>query len=78
MDRERIDSLLSQGPPPMPGRLAWEPSTTTLSAHCPICGEICDTVYIDQDGLTLGCNRCITAAYVHDYAVGVGNWEVRE
>lgn len=69
MDKERMDSLLAQGPPPMPGRLAWEPSTTTLSARCPICGRLCDVVYLDQDNLTLGCDWCVTAAYVHDFVI---------
>lgn len=69
MDKACIDSPLAQGPPPMPGRLAWAPTTTTLSAHCPVCGELCDAVYLDQDDLTVGCNHCITVVYVHNYAV---------
>ena len=72
MDDERMDNLLGQGPPPLPGRLVWTPDTTTLSARCPICGETCDSVYIDQDGLTVGCNHCITVAYIHDFAIRKG------
>lgn len=69
MDRERMNSLLAQGPPPMPGRVAWEPDMLALSSRCPICGEWCDIVYIDRDSLTLGCDRCVTVAYVHDFAI---------
>lgn len=70
MDEERMDNLLAQGPPPMPGRLMWTPDTSSPSARCPVCGQWCDTVYLDLDGLTLGCNQCVVTAYVHDYAVG--------
>lgn len=69
MDKERMACLLEEGPPPLPGRLAWAPETTTLSAHCPVCGQLCDVVYIDLEGMSLGCNHCVTAAYVHDFAV---------
>ena len=72
MDKACIDSLLAEGPPPMPGRLEWEPDSTTLSARCPICGETCNIVYLDLKGLTLGCDRCVVVAYVHDFAVDKG------
>lgn len=71
MDDERMAHLLAQGPPPMPVDLAWAPETTTLSARCPICGQLCDAVYLDRDYLVLGCDQCVFAAYVHDYAVGL-------
>lgn len=69
MDKACIDILLAEGPPPLLGRVAWTPDSTTLSARCPICGEWCDIVYIDLEGLTLGCDRCVTVAYVHDFAI---------
>lgn len=72
MDKERMTHLLAQGPPPMPGRPAWASESTTLSARCPVCGALCDIVYLDQDNLTVGCNHCIAVAYVHDYAVDGG------
>lgn len=68
MDKACIDSLLAEGPPPLLGRVAWTPDSTTLSARCPICGEWCDTVYVDQDSLTLGCDRCVVAICVHDFS----------
>lgn len=71
MDKERMAYLLKEGPPPMPGRVAWAPTTTSLSSRCPICGEWCDIVYVDRDSLTLGCDKCVVAVYVHDYAVGL-------
>lgn len=71
MGKERMAHLLAEGPPPLPGRLAWVPDSTTLSARCPICGQLCDVVYLDRDYLLLGCNRCVFSAYVHDYAVGL-------
>ena len=27
-------------------------------AHCPVCGNICDKVYV-QDGEIIGCNECV-------------------
>lgn len=71
MDKACIDSLLAQGPPPIPGRVAWAPTATSLSARCPVCGALCDAIYLDRDDLTVGCNRCVVAVYVHDYAVGL-------
>lgn len=73
MDKERMTHLLAEGPPPMPDCLAWAPDSTTLSARCPVCGALCDVVYLDQDNLTVGCNHCIAVAYVHDYAVDEGS-----
>lgn len=70
MEHEHMDRLLTEGPPPMPGRVAWKPDISALSSRCPICGEYCDDVYIDRDGLTLGCDQCVTAAHVHDFAMG--------
>lgn len=76
MDKACIDSLLAQGPPPMPDDLAWAPESTTLSARCPICGQLCDTVYLGRDCLVLGCDRCVVTAYVHDYIVELAEKEV--
>lgn len=69
MEHEHMAHLLAEGPPPMPGRVAWAPNSTTLSSHCPICGQLCDIVYLDRDYLVLGCDQCVVAAYIHDYAV---------
>lgn len=73
MDDECMAHLLTQAPPPMPVDLAWAPDSTSLSARCPVCGALCDVVYLDRDDLTVGCNHCIAVAYVHDYA-----WEVAQ
>ena len=27
---------------------------------CPVCGEECDTVYLDIDDEVIGCDQCIT------------------
>lgn len=70
MEHEHMAHLLAEGPPPMPGRVAWAPDISTPSSRCPICGEYCDVVYIDLEGLTLGCDQCVTAAHVHDFAMG--------
>ncbi len=29
--------------------------------HCPICGEACETVYLDAGGAYVGCSERITA-----------------
>ena len=36
---------------------------------CPVCGEECDTVYLDMDGEVAGCDQCIRMvdAYVYLY-----------
>lgn len=76
MGKERMAHLPAEGPPPMPGDLAWAPETTILSARCPICGRLCDVVYLDRDYLVLGCDQCVVAAYVHDYIVELAEKEV--
>lgn len=27
--------------------------------HCPICGEECETLYVDKYGVAVGCDMCI-------------------
>ena len=34
---------------------------------CPICGEECDTVYLDMDDEVVGCDQCISMADAYDY-----------
>ena len=34
---------------------------------CPICGEECDTVYLDADGDIVGCDQCISLVDAYDY-----------
>lgn len=36
---------------------------------CPLCHQRCDTVYRTDDGVIVGCDRCLEAADA---------WEVRE
>lgn len=26
---------------------------------CPVCGEECDTLYVDKDGTIFGCDECV-------------------
>ena len=28
--------------------------------HCPVCGEDCETIYVDQNGEPAGCEQCMT------------------
>ena len=34
---------------------------------CPVCGEECDTVYLDIDDEVVGCDQCITFEDAYDY-----------
>lgn len=29
--------------------------------RCPVCGEECETVYVDRTNTVVGCNECIEA-----------------
>ncbi len=39
-----------------------EPET----AHCPICGKVCETIYRDKHGDIFGCDECIRIADAYD------------
>ena len=34
---------------------------------CPVCGEECDTVYMDYEGEVAGCDRCTHLANAYEY-----------
>ena len=34
---------------------------------CPVCGEECDTVYLDIDDEAVGCDQCVTLEDAYDY-----------
>ena len=34
---------------------------------CPICGEDCDELYLDNYGEIVGCDNCIREISVYDY-----------
>ena len=34
---------------------------------CPVCGQLCETIYTYQDGSVVGCENCLTAHDVYDY-----------
>ena len=38
------------------------------SAHCPICGKECETIYYDKGGLLVGCGECIRIKDAYDVA----------
>lgn len=37
-------------------------------AHCPICGQECETIYRDQHGDIFGCGECIRIDDAYDVA----------
>ena len=34
---------------------------------CPVCGEICDEIYLDNYRNACGCNRCISTMDAYDW-----------
>ena len=34
---------------------------------CPVCGEECDTVYLDMNDEIVGCDRCINMEDAYEY-----------
>lgn len=36
--------------------------------HCPICGEVCDFVFTDSEGICFGCENCVTRQSSEDFA----------
>ena len=34
---------------------------------CPVCGEECDTVYVDMHDDIVGCDRCINMEDAYEY-----------
>lgn len=45
-------------------RLGYPPYDTV---KCPICGEECDTIYIDNAGDACGCENCVGARDSYDW-----------
>lgn len=35
--------------------------------HCPVCGEECDTVFINWLGEVVGCDSCLTDMDAYDW-----------
>ena len=34
---------------------------------CPVCGAVCDTVYLDMNDEIVGCDRCINMEDAYEY-----------
>lgn len=42
--------------------LGFEPSLEPVDydvPRCPICGQECETIYLDKDGAVVGCDDCM-------------------
>ena len=42
---------------------------------CPICGEECESVYVDMSGEPAGCDVCLRRIDVEDWWDNNPNWE---
>ena len=47
----------------------------TDAVHCPVCGEECETIYLDRDGDAFGCDECVTRQEAYEWWLEKGDDE---
>lgn len=52
----------------MARKTRWESPYDELAPRCPVCGEECKTIYLNDAGEAVGCDECIEAVNAYEWA----------